>query len=68
MPDRVGSPIFNAGTYVTTTRAPCEHRWGGWYVTGTHGKQTHMGNVTASDTSRGRDQPARASTRRPGRT
>lgn len=59
VPDRVGSPIFNAGTFVTTVESPLEHRWGGWYVTGTHGTQAHMGNVTASDTSRGRDQPAR---------
>jgi hypothetical protein len=24
---------------------PLEKRWGGWYVTGTHGPQRHMGNV-----------------------
>jgi len=24
-------------------------RWGGWYVTGTYGSQTHMGNVVVED-------------------
>jgi hypothetical protein len=24
-------------------------RWGGWYVTGTHGRQFHMGNLTVKD-------------------
>ena len=27
------------------SRAALSDRWGGWYVTGTHGSQTHMGNV-----------------------
>ena len=26
-------------------RTPFEDRWGGWYVTGTHGKATHRGNL-----------------------
>src|SRR6185295_6066644 len=26
-------------------RTALEERWGGWYVTGTHGKQTHRGNL-----------------------
>ena len=26
-------------------RTPLEDRWGGWYVTGTHGKVTHRGNL-----------------------
>jgi len=60
VPDRTGSPIFNAGTYVTSHESPLEHRWGGWYVTGTHGDQLHMGNVTATRTDDGRrDAPAR---------
>ena len=24
---------------------PFKERWGGWYVTGTHGEQTHRGNL-----------------------
>lgn len=60
VPDRTGSPIFNAGTYVTSHESPFEHRWGGWYVTGTHGDQGHMGNATASRTDGdSRDAPAR---------
>lgn len=30
---------------VTTDTTPIRDRWGGWYVTGTHGDQLHMGNV-----------------------
>ena len=26
-------------------QTPMEQRWGGWYVTGTHGSQRHLGNV-----------------------
>ena len=31
---------------MTTDTTPIRERWGGWYVTGTHGDQLHMGNVT----------------------
>jgi hypothetical protein len=44
-----GLPHFGAGTFNTNHQSPLEERWGGWYVTGTHGKQRHMGNVVASD-------------------
>ncbi len=44
-PDTHGQPILSAGTFVTNHNSPLSERWGGWYVTGTHGKQTHMGNV-----------------------
>ncbi len=30
---------------ITTDTTPIRERWGGWYVTGTHGSQLHMGNV-----------------------
>ena len=42
-----GQPDFRAGTFVTTDQSPIEERWGGWYVTGTHGRMRHMGNVIA---------------------
>ncbi|WZO98559.1 hypothetical protein EP7_000139 [Isosphaeraceae bacterium EP7] len=58
VPDRTGSPIFSAGTHVTTHASPLDRRWGGWYVTGTHGTQTHMGNVASAETSQGRDADA----------
>ena len=31
-------------SFVTDHRTPFGERWGGWYVTGTHGMQTHLGN------------------------
>jgi len=37
---------------MTTSRTPIRSRWGGWYVTGFHGEQRHLGNVlvqTAAD-------------------
>ena len=51
--ERSGMPLFQAGGFVTDHRSPLAQRWGGWYVTGTHGKQRHMGNVFAED----RDHP-----------
>jgi len=39
-----GLPVLSAGTYLTDHTSPLAERWGGWYVTGTHGKQPHMGN------------------------
>lgn len=43
-PDSTGMPLFQAGGFVNDHRSPLKERWGGWYVTGTHGAQTHMGN------------------------
>jgi hypothetical protein len=51
--ERSGMPLFNAGGFVTDHRSPLSERWGGWYVTGTHGSQRHMGNVFVED----RDHP-----------
>ncbi len=42
-----GQPDFRAGSFITTDRSPMRERWGGWYVTGTHGLQRHMGNSVA---------------------
>lgn len=30
------------------SHTPFERRWGGWYVTGQHGRQRHLGNVVSS--------------------
>src|SRR5579871_5697437 len=46
-PDRTGRPLLTQGTYVTTDQSPLRERWGGWYVTGKHGNQAHMGNMVA---------------------
>ena len=43
--DKRGMPVFRAGTFRIDHTSPMKNRWGGWYVSGTHGKQRHMGNV-----------------------
>ena len=48
-PDEDGQPVFNAGTFTSTHESPLKERWGGWYVTGKHGRQSHMGNVFVTD-------------------
>ena len=48
-PDRGGMPVQGAGSFSTDHRSPLEQRWGGWYVTGTHGTSRHMGNQIAID-------------------
>ena len=50
-PDRGGRPVLSAGTFHTDYTSPLSERWGGWYVSGTHGKQRHMGNVTIKNRS-----------------
>ncbi len=44
-----GTQMAHSPTYITGQESPLSERWGGWYVTGTHGSQTHMGNVLAED-------------------
>ncbi|MEO8049209.1 MAG: hypothetical protein ABI833_02225 [Acidobacteriota bacterium] len=48
-PDPSGMPVFQAGDFYTDDRSPLKDRWGGWYVTGTHGEMTHMGNAVVRD-------------------
>ncbi len=43
--DRLGYVISDVHRGSTTDRTPLEDRWGGWYVTGTHGEALHSGNV-----------------------
>jgi hypothetical protein len=47
--DRDGQPQLGSGTFTTDHRSPFAERWGGWYVSGTHGAMRHMGNVVSSD-------------------
>lgn len=54
-PDRGGQPQFGSGTFTIDHRSPFEKRWGGWYVTGTHGEMRHMGNVVSLDRDRPQD-------------
>jgi hypothetical protein len=44
-PDSRGDPILALGSVRVDQTTPIERRWGGWYVTGTHGKMTHLGNL-----------------------
>lgn len=46
-PDAQGEPITSAGSYLTGHDSPLAERWGGWYVTGSHGAARHLGNVLA---------------------
>jgi hypothetical protein len=43
--DENGVVDLNSGTSLVNHRTPFSERWGGWYVTGTHGAQTHRGNL-----------------------
>lgn len=47
--DPQGFPILSAGSFRTDQTSPLKERWGGWYVTGTHGDQVHMGNLVVRD-------------------
>jgi hypothetical protein len=52
------NPLPDENAYVigfTTNHAsPFPMRWGGWYVTGTHGRLKHMGNVPVMPQDKGR--------------
>lgn len=50
-PDAGGQPVYRLGTHLTDDTSPFAERWGGWYVTGTHGQQRHMGNCILADES-----------------
>jgi hypothetical protein len=45
LPDRQGNAIRSAGANAMSDQTPFNERWGGWYVTGTHGAQRHRGNT-----------------------
>ena len=44
-----GSQMPWLGNAFVDHRTPISERWGGWYVTGTHGSQRHLGNLTVPD-------------------
>lgn len=43
--DAGGQPIYSAGSRMVDHTTPIKERWGGWYVTGKHGEQAHVGNL-----------------------
>lgn len=44
--DTRGQPVLSLGSELVDDTTPIEQRWGGWYVTGTHGSVRHRGNLT----------------------
>lgn len=54
-PDAGGQPLLASGTFRIDHTSPLEQRWGGWYVTGTHGDQKHLGNLIIRDGRADRD-------------
>ena len=49
MTDRSGQPLLSAGSRNVNHTTPVPDRWGGWYVTGTHGDQKHLGNLIVTE-------------------
>lgn len=47
--DRSGQPLLSAGSRNVNHTTPVPDRWGGWYVTGTHGDQKHLGNLIVTE-------------------
>ena len=47
--DDRGEQVSHEGWVLVDDRTPLRRRWGGWYVTGSHGAQTHMGNWIIRD-------------------
>lgn len=50
--DKYGYPLPASHNPVSTDRTPLREKFGGWYVSGAHGAQVHMGNVVAKDAAR----------------
>jgi hypothetical protein len=46
-----GSGFGEARSFITDHTSPFNERWGGWYVTGTHGSIKHLGNMFFSGDS-----------------
>jgi hypothetical protein len=40
-----GELVSHEAWILTSQATPLRSRWGGWYVTGTHGDQVHLGNI-----------------------
>ena len=50
-PDERGYPIAPLGSHITSYASPLKQRWGGWYVTGSHGQERHAGNIIFDELS-----------------
>jgi len=47
--DVAGNLVAHEGWILTSDRTPLKSRWGGWYVSGYHGEQVHLGNIAVHD-------------------
>lgn len=47
--DKEGTPLGQVLDFVSGHNSPLNQRWGGWYVTGTHEGDSHLGNSFAED-------------------
>ncbi len=41
----LGEQLTHEGSILMTDQTEMRYRWGGWYVTGQHGSQLHLGNI-----------------------
>src|SRR6185295_1763134 len=48
-PNPTGTQAALAPSFITGHQSPLRERFGGWYVTGSHGRARHMGNVVVRD-------------------
>ncbi len=53
-----GNIVSHEISEVTDTSTPIVRRWGGWYVSGSHGEQQHLGNLVIRDIAMIRDLDA----------
>lgn len=44
--DKSGHPLLASGSFRVDHSSPLAERFGGWYVSGEHGDQKHLGNLT----------------------
>ena len=44
-----GELVSHEGWIITSPKTALKNRWGGWYVTGQHGDQVHLGNIIVKD-------------------
>jgi hypothetical protein len=49
VPTSSGTQLARSTAFITGQESALKDRWGGWYVTGTTGSQTHMGNVVVPE-------------------
>jgi hypothetical protein len=48
-PTSTGTQAPSSKSFITDQESPVQERWGGWFVTGKLGDQTHMGNAVVDD-------------------